>query len=128
MLYGHTLLSKAFANDFKVGKIAMDIALYHHEKWDGNGYPQGLIKENIPIAARIVAIVDVFDALMNSRVYKNAWTLEDTLKVIAEGSDVHFEPRLVKLFLLNIECFMNVLSKYRSDSDERTDCKIILQK
>ncbi len=125
-IFGHTLLTKAFSNDLKVGKTAMDIALYHHEKWDGSGYPHGISKDEIPISARIVAVVDVFDALMNQRVYKKAWSIEDALKYIQENSGLHFEPRLVKLFLANKECFINVLKKYNSDMDEKAYCSIIL--
>lgn len=126
-VFGHQLLSKAFSSDLKVGKVAMDIALYHHEKWDGSGYPHGLSGDDIPLSARIVAIVDVFDALVNKRVYKDAWNMDETLKYIQENSGFHFEPRLAKLFLSNIECFLNVLSKYKSDADEKQQCKVFVK-
>jgi len=97
------LLEKAFLSDAKVGKIAIDIAHSHHEKWDGSGYPQNLKGEDIPIHARIVALVDVFDALMCKRVYKEAWLLDDVLNFIQDQSGIHFDPKLVKLFLKHIK-------------------------
>ena len=101
-----------------MGKIAEDIALYHHENWDGSGYPDGKIGLDIPLSARIVALADVFDALMHKRVYKESWILEDTLVEIEKNSGVKFEPKLVELFLLNIDTFMGILKKYAIDKEE----------
>jgi CHASE2 domain-containing sensor protein len=80
-------------------QTARDIAISHHERWDGSGYPAGLKQEEIPIAARICAIVDVYDALLSKRSYKEAWTLEQTLAEIEQGRGTHFDPRLVSAFL-----------------------------
>ncbi|WP_047396709.1 two-component system response regulator [Chitinibacter sp. ZOR0017] len=80
-------------------QIARTIALSHHERWDGQGYPQGLAGEAIPLAARIVAIADVFDALTSVRPYKAAWTIEDALAHIAAQAGQHFDPALAALFL-----------------------------
>ncbi len=80
-------------------QMAREIAMSHHERWDGSGYPAGLKEEEIPIAARICAIVDVYDALLAKRSYKEAWTLEQTLAEIAQGSGTHFDPQLVTSFL-----------------------------
>ncbi len=82
--------------------LARETALYHHEKWDGSGYPHGISGEAIPIAARIAAISDVFDALTSSRPYKEAWSIEKTLKLIEEQSGRHFEPKLVDIFMENL--------------------------
>lgn len=123
-LNGHKLLSQAFESDMKVGQIAMDIALHHHEWWNGSGYPHGLSQTHIPIHARIVALVDVFDALVNTRVYKDAWELEDVLKYIEESAGTQFDPKLVELFLLNIECFLNILKKYGEDEYKPGYCKV----
>ena len=123
-VYGGKLLERAFLTDAKVGQIATDIALYHHEKWDGSGYPHGLKGEDIPKHARIVTLVDVFDALMNKRVYKDQWTLEDTMKFIEEKSNIYFDPALVKIFVKNIDCFLNILHKYGSDEHQDRFCKI----
>jgi putative two-component system response regulator len=78
--------------------MAAEIARYHHEKWDGSGYPEGLSGESIPEAARIVALADVFDALTMKRPYKEAWSVEDAIAEIRKNSGSHFEPRLVELF------------------------------
>ena len=80
-------------------QMGMDIAIGHHEKWDGSGYPQGLAGENIPLAARIMAIVDVYDALRSKRVYKEAFSHEKSRAIIAEGAGSHFDPYLVELFM-----------------------------
>ena len=79
-------------------QMSKEIALSHHEKWDGSGYPQGLAGEDIPLSGRIVAIADVFDALTTERPYKNAWTVEDAVKLINDGSGQHFDPNLVPIF------------------------------
>ncbi|NGZ06859.1 MAG: two-component system response regulator [Magnetococcales bacterium] len=79
-------------------KNARIIALTHHEKWDGSGYPNGLKGEEIPLVGRIVAIADVFDALNCNRPYKKAWPLEESLRFIEENAGRHFDPHLVPLF------------------------------
>jgi len=78
---------------------SLDIPYCHHEKWDGSGYPRGLSGETIPLPARIFAIVDVFDALTSDRPYRDAWSKEKTLNYIREQSGIHFDPRLVEIFL-----------------------------
>ena len=80
-------------------QLGEEIALTHHERWDGSGYPHGLRGEAIPIAGRIVAICDVFDALRSRRPYKSAWTLDDALHEIATQGGRHFDPDLVALFV-----------------------------
>lgn len=78
---------------------ALDIPYCHHEKWDGTGYPRGLKGEQIPLAARIFAIVDVYDALTSDRPHRKAWTQERTLEHIRALSGTHFDPQVVKVFL-----------------------------
>lgn len=78
---------------------ALDIPHYHHEKWDGSGYPAGLKGEDIPLVARIVALADVFDALTTARPYKSAWSVDDALGYIRDQSGCHFDPQLVGHFL-----------------------------
>jgi putative two-component system response regulator len=89
-------------------KMAATIAKEHHEHWDGSGYPKGLKHENISIAGRIVIVADVLDALTNKRVYKEAWSFEKSVEFIAKESGIMFEPKLVTLFLENIEQFKNI--------------------
>lgn len=79
-------------------KVARDIAMYHHEKWDGNGYNLGLAGEEIPLSARIVAIADVFDALCSQRPYKKAWPLNKAYSEIEKQSGIHFDPKCVEAF------------------------------
>lgn len=88
----------------RVGKqsyltLAQAIAKSHHEKWDGSGYPQGLAGENIPLAARIVALCDVYDAVTSDRVYKKAWSHEKAVDLIKESSGTHFDPIIADVFL-----------------------------
>jgi putative two-component system response regulator len=93
---GYDILSKS---DTPLFNMAAEVALYHHEKWDGSGYPEGLQGEAIPESARIVALADVFDALTMVRPYKKAWSIEDTLAEIQRGRGQHFDPRLTDCFL-----------------------------
>jgi HD-GYP domain-containing protein (c-di-GMP phosphodiesterase class II) len=79
-------------------KRALDIPYCHHEKWDGSGYPRGLTGEAIPQAARLFAIVDVYDALTSDRPYRKALTQADTLDYIKAQSGKHFDPRVVDVF------------------------------
>lgn len=78
---------------------ALDIPYYHHEKWDGSGYPHGLKAESIPLSARIFAVVDVWDAIVFDRPYREAWTKKDAYEYIKEQSGSHFDPRIVEVFL-----------------------------
>ena len=81
--------------------FASDIATFHHERWDGSGYPYGLKENEIPLAARIMAIADVFDALISKRCYKEAIPLEEAFAIIEAESGTHFDPKLVEIFLTN---------------------------
>ena len=96
-----------FAYDMLSGidylRPALDIPHCHHEKWDGSGYPHGLKGEEIPLAARIFAVVDVWDALRSDRPYRKAWTREQTLEYMLDQSGKHFDPKIVKTFLELLE-------------------------
>ena len=78
---------------------ALDIPACHHEKWDGTGYPRGLKGEQIPLAARIFAVVDVWDALTSDRPYRKAWSKKKALDYIGKQSGKHFDPMIVEKFL-----------------------------
>ena len=92
---GHSILSKSNSPLFR---LAARIALCHHEKWDGSGYPRGLKGEEIPECARIVAIADVFDALTMKRPYKEPWHVEEAMAEIRKGGGSHFDPKLCDAF------------------------------
>ena len=80
-------------------KEAKNLAFYHHEKWNGMGYPKGLKEDEIPLSARIMAVADVFDALVSRRSYKEPFTFEKAMSIIVEGSGNHFEPAIVDAFV-----------------------------
>lgn len=89
--------------------LAKEISLYHHEKWDGSGYPHGMKGKEIPLCARIVAVVDVFDALASERCYKNALPFDKAKNVIVKGKGKHFDPKCVEAFL---ESYENIIKIY----------------
>ncbi len=93
-------------------EMARVIALSHHERWDGNGYPAGLSGNEIPLYGRIVCLVDVFDALASKRPYKNALDFEETIQIIRDGRGVQFDPDLVDLFLKSITEIKAIFHKY----------------
>ncbi|OEC37855.1 two-component system response regulator [Pseudomonas sp. 1D4] len=95
--------------------MAADIAYGHHEKWDGSGYPRGLTGEDIPLAARIAAICDVYDALRSPRPYKQAWDLERAQAYILEQSGRHFEPRLVEAMR---DCFEQIEAERQQERQD----------
>ena len=78
--------------------MGIQVALYHHERWDGTGYPFGLAGEDIPLAARICAVADVYDAMTSKRVYKNAMSHEVAHKIIVESSGTHMDPSIAAIF------------------------------
>ena len=80
-------------------EMARAIALSHHERWDGKGYPEGLANTDIPLAARVVAVADVYDALTSRRMYKDAYSHETARKIILEGTGTHFDPQIVEIFM-----------------------------
>ncbi len=96
------------------------VALQHHEKWDGSGYPHGLQGKDIHIFARIVMITDIFDALASDRPYKKALPIEKTLTIMEEGRNTFFDPSLLQLFLGNLQQFIDIRD-YLKDQQEESD-------
>lgn len=98
-------------------QMARVIVLYHHEKWDGSGYPRGISGTDIPIEGRIGAVADVFDALTSERPYKAAWPVEKAINLLKEESGKHFDPELVKLFLEIMPDILKIRDEH-ADSEE----------
>ena len=94
-------------------KEARNMAAYHHERWDGKGYPEGLHGEVIPLSARVMAIADVFDALASPRIYKPAFPFEKAVSIIEEGSGTQFDPKCVEVFIESLNEVKKVLKKYQ---------------
>jgi putative two-component system response regulator len=93
-------------------RMAREIALTHHEKWDGSGYPQGLSGQAIPMAGRIAALADVFDALTSARPYKTAWTVEAAVDYMRGQSGAHFDPQLVQVFLQQLPAILEIRERF----------------
>jgi len=93
-------------------RIAKEIALTHHEKWDGSGYPLGLAGEDIPESGRITAIADVFDALTSERPYKKPWSVEQAVNFLRDNAGGHFDPRLVALFIDRLDRILEIKETY----------------
>ena len=96
-------------------EVAKEIALFHHEKWDGSGYPFGLAGEEIPISARLMALADVFDALTTPRVYKKAWSEEKTTELILRERGKHFDPAVVDAFEQELSTFIQIKQQLADD-------------
>ena len=93
--------------------LAKEIALTHHEKWDGSGYPSGMLKKEIPISGRLMALSDVYDALISKRVYKGAFTHEEAKNIIIEGKGKHFDPDIVDTFIKVEAKFIEIMERFR---------------
>lgn len=108
-----TIGAELLANDdSELMRMAYKIAFTHHEKWDGSGYPNGLTGEEIPLAGRIAALADVFDALTSKRLYKDAWTVESAVELIKENSGKQFDPELVEVFLQELPSILKVRERF----------------
>lgn len=106
---GHSMLVHSRRDILQAAAI---IALQHHEKWDGSGYPNGLKGEEIHIYGRIVALADIFDALSTARSYKEAWSMEKIIDIIKGEEGKHFDPAIVNIFFENIDGFVKIKEKY----------------
>jgi putative nucleotidyltransferase with HDIG domain len=99
LIQKHPIYAYEMLSPIKFLHPALDIPYCHHEKWDGSGYPRGLKGKEIPFAARIFSIVDVWDALVSDRPYRKALDPDDVKKTLREQSDIHFDPHVVNVFL-----------------------------
>jgi putative two-component system response regulator len=115
--YGHDALLRAEqelgSTDFL--QMAREIAYTHHEHWDGNGYPQGLSGDNIPVSGRLMAIADVYDALINKRVYKEAFSHKKAIEIVRQSAGTHLDPDIVEAFLQLQNSFQEIALLYSDD-------------
>ena len=98
-------------------EMARVVAMTHHEKWDGSGYPEGLMGEEIPLVGRVTAVADVFDALTSERPYKKAWSVEYAVSFMKEQSGQHFDPDVIEKFVELIDDVVRIRDKYRDEPD-----------
>lgn len=98
--------------------LAKEIAHWHHERWDGSGYPDGLAGDSIPVSARLMALADVFDALISKRVYKPAMSFDEARSIIAEQRGRQFDPDMTDAFLENFTEFVAIAAKYKAGTDQ----------
>ncbi|ENM5917181.1 two-component system response regulator [Vibrio mimicus] len=101
-------------------KAAKEIAMGHHEKWDGSGYPQGLKGEDIPLSARLMALADVYDALICRRVYKEPMSHEEAKAIILKGCGTHFDPQVIEAFLTEEQNFIAIAQQFSDEEPEIT--------
>ena len=109
---GHELLNNSGSEILRAGA---QIAISHHEKYDGSGYPRGLKGNDIPLFGRIVAVADVFDALTSERPYKKAWSLEDAVHFLEEGRGKHFDPLCVEAFLATWDIVLDIRQRFQDE-------------
>ena len=107
---GHQILA---GSSSPLLQLAAEIALSHHEKYDGSGYPSGLAGDAIPLVGRIVAVADVFDALTSSRPYKKAWEVEKAVALLKENRGTHFDPACIDAFLKNFDEVLAVRERFK---------------
>ena len=112
------MINNIFSNldDEEFFRTAYDIAIAHHEKWDGTGYPKGLKGEEIPLSARIMAIADVFDALTSERCYKEAILAEDAFNIIVEGRGTHFDPDIIDIVISIKDEFISYVNEFKTNN------------
>ena len=113
-VYGGRILEGEGTGFIKLGEV---IAMTHHEKWDGSGYPKGLKGRKIPLVGRVVAMADVFDALTSKRPYKEAFPLDKSLAIIREGRGTHFDPAVVDAFFKSLDEILAVKEKHRDNGE-----------
>jgi putative two-component system response regulator len=125
-VYGYDVLK---ASETKLGnnsflKVARELAYSHHEKYDGTGYPQGLKGENIPFSGRMMAVADVYDALISKRVYKPPFSHQKATNIILEGKGTHFDPDVVDAFLALEDDFRKIAFEFADYEEERENLSI----
>lgn len=98
--------------------ILKNIVYHHHERWDGNGYPDRIAEDQIPIEARIVSVADVFDALSSKRVYKKQWSFEESMNYLEDKAGSQFDPACVRVFVEQAQEVRHIMEKFRDRPEE----------
>mgnify|MGYP000051678211 CR=1 FL=1 len=114
----YLLNSENIVNCTEVLDYAVDIIKYHHERFDGNGYPEGLKGYDIPFCARVVALADVYDALVTPRVYNKLYTHSEAMGIISDEKSKHFDPEIVEIFINNNELFVQIAKEYADGNND----------
>ena len=117
VMKGHSKIGYELLKDSRseIMRAGAEVAISHHEKFDGTGYPHGLKGNHIPLFGRIVAVADVFDALTSERPYKRAWPMEDACRFLEDGRGKHFDPLCVEAFLAGWEHVLDVRQRFRDE-------------
>lgn len=123
----HTEIGAAMLRGTKIPilNMAADIALNHHERWDGTGYPRGLVGEAIPISARITTIVDIYDALVHERVYKKAMPEEEALSLMREMGGRHLDPHLLKIFVSLLPAMRRIRLEVQEENETTQETELV---
>jgi putative two-component system response regulator len=119
---GYNILSQGSA---EIVRMAASVALHHHERWDGGGYPHGLVGEAIPEVARIVSIADVFDALSMTRPYKESWPTDRVIANLAENAGTQFDPRLIEHFMRILPRILEIKSYWDARADQEQSATLV---
>lgn len=124
LMKSHTLIGAKIldGSEAPVLRLAHTIALSHHERWDGEGYPYGLSSADIPLPGRIVALIDAFDAMTSDRPYRNALSVQRTCEVIREESGKQFDPNMVSVFLSHLDVFLAMRARMNRDLPACAHC------
>ena len=109
----------------KLLQMAELIAATHHEKWDGSGYPLGLVGNEVPLVGRIVSLADVFDALTSPRVYKDAWSIDESVAYIVELTGKHFDPKVVEAFMSSLDELLEIRAAYMGVAEGHADVLVV---
>jgi putative two-component system response regulator len=123
IMKGHTIIGANILKGSQIGFVRMGamIALTHHEKWNGSGYPNGLKGKQIPLAGRIVALADVFDALTSKRTYKEPFSVQESNRIIEEGRCKHFDPAVVDAFFSIQDEILQIKAQFEDYSHNPVD-------
>ena len=114
----HVIIGAKMLDSPEIDIMAKNIALYHHEKWNGTGYIAGLKGENIPLEARIVAIADVYDALTTRRIYRDRLPEKTADEIIHSSSGLHFDPKLVNIFFKNKKRILEINKNFKNGTSQ----------